>query len=105
MTQLQKDWYNCNSMESNLSDPYAWFMELTNIRNMTKEIAPAIRKNDTACQFTCPLLTSYPPDAVHRRSRQDYKELHEGALVQGFITSQFAACEKLELVEEVDNDL
>jgi hypothetical protein len=49
-------------------------------------------------------LAYYPPDAVHRRSR-DYKELHEGALVQGFIASQFAACENLELIEEVDNDL
>jgi hypothetical protein len=35
-------------MESDLSDPDVWFNELTNIRNMMKEVPPAIvLKNDT----------------------------------------------------------
>lgn len=46
MTQLETDWNNCK-MESDLSDPDVWFNELTNIRNMIKEVAPAIVKNDT----------------------------------------------------------
>jgi hypothetical protein len=47
MTQLETDWNNRNKMKSDLSDPDVWFNELTNIRNMIKEVAPAIMKNDT----------------------------------------------------------
>jgi hypothetical protein len=46
MTQLETDWNNCK-MESDLSDLDVWFNELTNMRNMIKEVAPAIMKNDT----------------------------------------------------------
>jgi hypothetical protein len=64
MMQLETDWNNCK-MKSDLSDPdHVWLNKLTNIRNMIKEVTPAIiMKNNTtmALKIVASLPAYYLP--------------------------------------------